>query len=63
MSCTSRLLWATLPFVFVMPGVTPALAQSDLQMTSLTPLRIPGCGGLLCAPETFARVLRSRLAR
>ena len=33
MSCTSRLLWATLPFVFVMPGVTPALAQSDQQMT------------------------------
>lgn len=41
----------------------PSALRALGSVTSLTPLRIPGCGAVLCAPETFARVLRSRLAR
>jgi 4-phytase/acid phosphatase len=40
----------------------PSMLRRLGRATSLTPLRIPGCEGVLCAVDTFSRLLRTRLA-
>ncbi|MDT8758086.1 histidine-type phosphatase [Sphingomonas psychrotolerans] len=40
----------------------PAGLRAGTQATSLVPLRIPGCGEILCAAETFRSLLQKRLA-